>query len=1113
MATNINTNNNIELSSDIYDVSAFLDEIRRNYIPNVSETASMVGIFGYMNEMFSQSLQNALIVAAETSNETIPTRAKFTKNIINHAMNYGITDIFAKPASMDMILYLPLSYVEKNFVELNQTTGRAKFILDRKTPIYVDKFEYHLDYDIIITRIKNAQDNYIYTAMYDLFDEDGISIKQYNPLSNITNPYITGIIQSKLDGVEYIILGVKLHQIEMIESSINILTDNYIENKSVTFNFEDQLASFDIDVISNNESVHLTPIYNGLLNNGIDNDRWCYYEFIDEYTIRVLFSRDSYVPKLNAKVNINISLCSGSSANFTYNNTFKTALKSDKYNDYNGMYLIVQPLQNGLSYGGKDKKSISDLKKIIPREVSSRGAIINTTDLQNFFNSINDDTCRLYFKKKRDNQFERMYYTYLLMKKDGIIYPTNTLNLKIRRENFKTSNSDNLIIPPGTKFYYYNHGTNKENDYATITPPTNFDIENPNMVRNEDGELVRVFEYISPFLINIDCDLISRYLMTLMDENKLFKFSSINTESDTQFIASNIEWKRNFINEDTLYDNKYTMTIDIMQNNDTNHKLVSYTTDDNGKKIFNDDIKLKVIMVLYTDNTETTPYKYIEGQIYDVVDTIYRFRFTFYTDDYIDINNRIKISGVYNVKSEEFQTKESLNNSYGYMNKNTFAKLFILADFGTSNEIKVYGDGGNRSEIESIIPMKNDIINAYLSNKINSSKDNKPNNIITIIKSNTSYLQAVKDFNNNSELETEENIINYVTKNKDSDIVKNKILRNNDVINVIDSYNYIDLDRYTLCNTLTIDGGLDFYHDYSNIMRSSVSVDNIPVTNQDGNIIYKEIARRDVYGNKCTEYRPMWLTNDNNDPIYEYHINRIPMIKSGFLTSEIMVQDYIYSIEERRKYINECLSFIEDTFDIDLKFFNTYGPAKTFYYDIPTAQRYKVRVTTKYTYSYEKPSDNSKIIETIPLDTELIISQVNGQYGYSSIYKGWIKLSDTTKLVECIDNVALSFKFAMKVQSTADKFIINNIINDIKEYIEDISSINELHIPNIITLITNNYRNQLVYFEFLGVNGYNSACQHLYLNDKIEADVCPEFLNIEINDDGSNQPLIDIGVY
>ena len=30
------------------------------------------------------------------------------------------------------------------------------------------------------------------------------------------------------------------------------------------------------------------------------------------------------------------------------------------------------------------------------------------------------------------------------------------------------------------------------------------------------------------------------------------------------------------------------------------------------------------------------------------------------------------------------------------------------------------------------------------------------------------------------------------------------------------------------------------------------------------------------------------------------------------------------------------------------------------------------------------------------------------------------------------------------------------IISDIKEYIEDINELTELHIPNIITLITNN---------------------------------------------------------
>ena len=1097
MATNINTNN-VELSSDIYDVSAFLDEIRRNYIPNVSETASMVGIFGYMNEMFSQSLQNALIVAAETSNETIPTRAKFTKNIVNHAMNYGITDIFAKPASIDIALYLPLSYIEKNFVSSNLTTGEAEFILDRKIPIYIDKYEYHLDYDILITRKKNMQNKLIYTAMYDIFGNN-------NPLSNITNPYITNLIESNIDGIDYIIIGVRLHQIKMAESSINILTDNNIENKSITFTFEDQITSFDIDIVYNNESTHLIPIYSGMYNNTINEDKWCYYEFIDEYTIRVLFDKESYIPKLNSTVIVNISLCSGSSGNFTYNNTFKTALKSDKYNNYNGMYAIIQPLQNGLSYGGKDKKSISDLKKIIPREISSRGAIINTTDLQNFFNSINDDTCRLYFKKKRDNQFERMYYTYLLMKKDGIIYPTNTLNVKIRQEDFR-SFSDNMIIPPGTKFYYYNHGTNINNDYATIQQPTNFIPGEINTIINEDGELVRIFEYISPFLINIDKDLITSYLMTLMDEYKLFKFSYINKESDAQFITSNIKWKRNFINENnSIYDNKYTMIMDVMQNNDNNYNLISYTVDNDGNKIFNEDKTLKIIMVLYTDNTESIPYKYIEGQIYDIEDNIYKFKFTFYTDDYIDINSRIKISGIYNVTSEQFQTKDSLNESYGYMYKNTFAKIFILADFGSSTE----ENSNNRSEIENIIPTKDKFIDTFLRNKI----DGIPNNIISIIKSNPVYLDEISSFMNiSSDDLTESIIISYIF-NQNNNNFKNRLLQNNEIINIINSYNYIDLNGYTLCNTLIINNGIDFYHDYSNIMRSSISVDNIPVTDEDGNIIYKEISRQDIYGNKCKEYKPIWLTDSNNEIVYDYCINRVPMIKSGFLNSETMMQDYIYTIDERRKYINECLSFIEDTFDIDLKFFNTYGPAKTFYYDIPNIQNYKIRIIKSTANLYKTASDISDIINIIQSGTELIISQVSGQYGYSSIYKGWIKLSDAIKVVERIDNVALSFKFAMQLQSTADKSIINNIINDIKEYIEDISSINELHIPNIITLITNNYRNQLVYFEFLGVNGYNSTCQHLYLDDKIEADVCPEFLNIEINDDGSKQPLIDISVY
>ena len=1145
-STNTNTDNQNILSTDIYEISEFLDQIREDNIPDLDGTSSIVGIFGYMNEMFSQTLQNSLVVISETTNETIPTRAKFTKNIISHAMNLGITDICATPAVMTMMIYLPISYIEANFTEFDKITGRGKFILSKECPIFVGGHEFHLDYDIIFTRIKNPQGNDVYTAIYDLFETGTTEVKQSNPISDIYNPYITTLIQCKLDRTDFLAFSARLHQVSIDTIEKNILTSSPIENKSVTFEFDDQLAAFDIDVIENGVTTHLTPVYSGLIDYTVSDGNWCYYSYINKNTIRILFSQDSYVPSMNALVKINIQTSEGTSGNFTYNNNFKTSLKSTTYNNYNGMYAYIYPLLNGISSHGKDGKSISDLKKIIPREASSRGAVINTTDLNNFFNSINDNECKLYFKKKKDNQFERMYYTYMLMRKDGYVYPTNTLDAKLIQSDFKGfAGNNNLVIPPGTIFYYYDHGNaGINNAFASIHPPTyveGLDEEQypyP-MTINEDGNMVRVFEYVTPFLISIDDDLISSYILTCMNENKTFAFDSINTESDLQFVATNMHWKRNYIftdenGDDGVYDYKYTMDITMTQNNTgMDYNLIPYHTGENGEIIY-DDIRVRMIMVLYSDNTETNPYRYAEAKLveYDPKNYIYTFRFTFGTDDLMDLNNRINITDIYNCKPEAFQHKLNMNTSHGYMNKNTNAKIFILADFGTKSgdtvngititeenaEVVLYGEDGigNRTEIENIIPIRNDIIESFLKNDIYLDKDGEQVNVVTIIKSNPEYIDKVKKYNNN-EQETETMILRYRRNNKDSDFVQNTLLKDKDVIEVIDSYNYEDLSRYTLCNVMSVDGGIDFYHDYSAMMRSTVTVKQIQKTDNDGNLVYKEITRTDSLGNKYTEYKPVYLVNENGIYHYNYEVKRIPLLRNNYLNTEELMQEFIFDLEERRRYIEECLYVLEDTFDIDLKFFNTYGPSKMFYYNIPSSENYKVRVSIadlKVLTNTENEDDENLIAGWLHFGNEVTITKVRGQWGYITYpYKGWIKLADVTKVINYIDNVALTMKFALEAQSSADKYISEDIIIDIKEYIEDINEINELHIPNIITLITNNYREQLVYFEFLDVNNYGAACQHLYLDEKISADICPEFLNISTTVDGVNKPNITIAVY
>lgn len=1166
-STNVNTDNKNILSTDIYEISEFLDQIRADTITDLNETSSIVGIFGYMNEMFSQTMQNSLVVISETVNETIPTRAKFTKNVISHAMNLGITDICATPAVMTMMIYLPTTYIVSNFVEGDNLSDKAKFILSRECPISVGGHEFHLDYDIIFTRIKNSQGKYVYTAIYDLYNTGTSQIKQTNPISDITNPYISTVTECTINGTDFIAFSARLHQVTLTTVEKNILTSNPIENKAVTFTFDGQLAAFDLDVIENDKVIHLTPIYSGLLDYTIPDSSWCHYNYINENTIRILFSKDSYVPSMNAIVRINIQISEGSNGNFTYNNNFKTSLKSETYNDYNGMYAYIYPLLGGSSINGKDKKSVSDIKKIIPRESSSRGAIINTTDLNNFFNSINNDECKLYFKKKKDNQFERMYYTYMLMRKNGYVYPTNTLNAKLNQKDFTGfDGNNNLTITPGTKFYYYDHGTDYENDYATIEPPeyaSNLDPDiypyYDSMTTNVDGNLVRVFEYTTPFLISIDDDLISSYLLTMMNDNKTFTFESDNKASNLRFITTNMNWKRSYIpsnnNKDNSVDNKYTMDL-LMTQNDTSsdYHLVNYYYDENNTMKFHkdangkDDIRVRIFMVLYSDETQTHPYRYLEAKLteYDPKNHIYSFRFTLETDDKMDLNNRINIKGIYNCKPEEFQHKINLNNSNGYMKKNTFAKIFIMADFGykkgdelpndegTVNEdiISLYPpiddiNPGNRDEIEKIIPTRSDIEESFLNNEIYLEKgDGTQANVISIIRSNPDYIKEVNEYNGNK-LETETEILKYLRNNLNSDFVQNILLKDEYVIEVIDSYNYEDLDRYTLCNVLSVNEGIDFYHDYSSMMRSTVIVEPIQETDEDGDLVYKEIPRTDSLGNTYIEAKPIYRMNSvTGNYEYDYDIKRIPLIKDNYLNTEELMQEFIYDIEERRKYIEECLYILEDTFDIDLKFFNTYGPSKTFYYNIPSSQNYKVRVAIQelnvFDNNTENEDDETKIIHSYELGSIINILKTRGQWGYVKIPKenendddkyGWVKLADTTKVINYIDNVALTMKFALEASTSADKYIGNSIIYDIKEYIEDINEINELHIPNIITFITNNYREQLVYFEFLDVNNYGAACQHLYLDDQINADICPEFLNIDTLVEGINEPNISITVY
>ena len=175
------------LNSDIYDLTEFVDDVKkvnidgtRDDITNGKDTL-ISGIYGYLGYQFTSILQNAIVTSSEMANEAIPTRAKFDRNVITHALRLGINKINATPATMKVIILFPEKALRNNMID-------GEFTLSADTAIRFGDIEFHPDYDIIInySKLDNSTNgtmyDYVYTARYNM--------SVINPVSEIDNEYL-----------------------------------------------------------------------------------------------------------------------------------------------------------------------------------------------------------------------------------------------------------------------------------------------------------------------------------------------------------------------------------------------------------------------------------------------------------------------------------------------------------------------------------------------------------------------------------------------------------------------------------------------------------------------------------------------------------------------------------------------------------------------------------------------------------------------------------------------------------------------------------------------------------------------------------------------------------
>lgn len=429
------------LSSDIYDIADYINQIKKDYIPE-DESTLILGIFGYLGDVFTKTTQNNIIMSAETSNEGIGIMAKYEKNIIAHAFTAGIKNVYAIPSSMSVLMAFNEAEL---FPETQENTQR--FVFDSNNKIFFGDFEFHPDYNILITKTRlnsitaTGQPRYAYSAQYYI-ESDSNDNKKKNPISNITdtNIYLSppSIIRSSELKILYI--QVPIRQVERYIINKKIVTNNIIESKVFSFDYSSQLAGFTVDVVkADGTNLRLVPVYDGI---ATDEKYYLYYQFMNTNFIRCKFVDSIYQPNINDQIYINLQTSQGYSGNFYWNDQSYPRFVFDStqyglmnpdgtFDGYNAISCQIIPITTEAS-GGLDKKSIKELRTIIAKEELARNSITSLTDLKNFFNQINNDEAQIYTYKKRDNQFERLYYTYLLMKNSlSNIIPTNTIDFNV----------------------------------------------------------------------------------------------------------------------------------------------------------------------------------------------------------------------------------------------------------------------------------------------------------------------------------------------------------------------------------------------------------------------------------------------------------------------------------------------------------------------------------------------------------------------------------------------------------------------------------------------------------------------------------------------------------
>ena len=699
--------------------------------------------------------------------------------------------------------------------------------------------------------VPNAFGDYSISAQYIL------SIK--NEMSPIKNPFIKSYVYRR-DFQEFLFLTVDMAQMERNVTKFQIYSQDVVDNLKFDVTFEGDIAGFDVlykhDSVDNNglNFIKLKPYSD--INFLLDEEYYCFYKIVDENKLEISFSPKAsmFRPRFNSELSIEVYTSKGSSGNFSYSGeNILFYLEKDEFfsNDFEYRDLLNFALFSGEAIGGRDKQNLSELRKYIVEEFSTRGNFITENDLNIFFNRM---ATYGYFKflKKRDDIIARIFSCFLLPKNSlGNIIPANTIDITVNENEVDGSSVDNesLILRTGTQFHL------KNQDYVAnkVSLDLNETLALENKIVDSNGDLETNFIYALPLQININLIptvFISYYLTSIFKDNPLY-FNYVNEDSYYEFIINKIQIIRDSSKTD-IYTLKFELAtnlgleemIEVIVDAEGN-KLPLYDTD--GKIIPKDNIRM--INLIKEGRIAENYFKF------DLVgyDTTTK-RFTYSAN--LETNNHFNSEGKMSLMNCIYSIEESeLKERYFISNKDIKFNLGIL--YNGYPEKKKINEFGKISGLD----------NYTLTNIFESEEDVALfTDFTNMVKSNV----KIRDVGGSLQFD-----IKSVPTLR-SVYFFNETLRN-EIYNLIKYYNELLNTNIELIEG-NFDIDLKFYNTYGASRYFKIGLDQEPLNRTNINLNFK-IKIKDVLSPQLKadieSYISNYLTDINNDAKSAFYISNL----------------------------------------------------------------------------------------------------------------------------------------------------------------------------------------------------------------------------------------------